>query len=152
MSSAHPPVPHPLAPPEQAARLAWLGLLPFVMGAFLLWLINHPEALAFLALAQVAYGATVLAFLGGIHWGLTMDTHGEPPRARLWSVVPALVGTLAVVMPPHAGLPLVGMMLIVCYLVDRRLYPLAGLGHWLTLRFRLTVASSLSCFMAAAAT
>ena len=139
-------------PPAQAARLSYLGLLPFVLGAALLWLIDHPDAHAFVALAVAAYGATVLAFLGGVHWGLTMDEHGEPPLARWWSIVPPLVGTLAVVMPAFAGLPLVGMMLVVCYLVDRRLYPQARLAHWLTLRFRLTVISSLCCFLAAAAT
>jgi hypothetical protein len=39
----------------------------------------------------------------------------------------------------------------VCYLVDRRVYPAYGLSKWLTLRFRLTLVASMSCFMAAAA-
>jgi len=34
--------------------------------------------------------------------------------------------------------------------VDRKLYPTIGASGWLTLRFRLTVVSSLSCFLAAA--
>jgi Protein of unknown function (DUF3429) len=139
-------------PPADAARLSYLGLLPFVLGAALLWLIDSPEPHAFVALALAAYGATVLAFLGGVHWGLTMNEHGEPPKARRWSVVPPLAGTLAVAMPAYSGLPLVGMMLVVCYLVDRRLYPQAQLAHWLTLRFRLTVVAALCCFLAAAAT
>ncbi len=41
-------------------------------------------------------------------------------------------------------------MLIACYLMDRRLYPLLGVADWLTLRFRLTLVASLSCFLAAA--
>lgn len=139
-------------PPADAARLSYLGLLPFVLGAGLLWLIDSPEPHAFVALALAAYGATVLAFLGGVHWGLTMNEHGEPPVARRWAIVPPLAGTLAVAMPAYSGLPLVGMMLVVCYLVDRRLYPQAHLAHWLTLRFRLTVVAALCCFLAAAAT
>ena len=138
-------------PPAQAARLSYLGLLPFAFGALLAWLVQVPEAHDFVAKAMAVYGAVVLAFLGGVHWGLTMDEHGEPPVARRWSIVPPLVGALAAVVPPFAGLPLVGMMLVVCYLVDRRLYPQARLGAWLTLRFRLTVASVLCCFLAAAA-
>jgi hypothetical protein len=43
-----------------------------------------------------------------------------------------------------------GAMLVVCYLVDRRIYPAQGVSTWLTLRFRLTVVASLSCFVGAA--
>ena len=53
-------------------------------------------------------------------------------------------------MPPHAGLALIGFVLIVCYLIDRKLYPAMGAAGWLTLRFRLTLVASLSCFLAAA--
>jgi hypothetical protein len=146
-------VPERAGPPPQASRLAYAGLIPFVLGAALVWLVYpYPDAHAFVALSLAAYGAAVLAYLGGVHWGLTMDVHGEPPRARLWSVVPPLAGTLAVVMPPYAGLVVLGAMLIVSYLVDRRLYPEAGLGHWLTLRFRLSLIAALCCFLAAAST
>ena len=37
-----------------------------------------------------------------------------------------------------------------CYLVDRKVYPVQGVGAWLTLRFRLSVVASLSCFVGAA--
>lgn len=141
------------APPAQAARLAYAGLIPFVVGTLLLWLVYpYPDAHFFMAEALSAYATAVLAFLGGIHWGLTMDVHGEPPRARLWSVVPALVGSVAVLMPPYAGLVVQGAMLIAAYVVDRRLYPLAGLSHWLTLRFRLTAVAAFCCFLGAAGT
>ena len=53
-------------------------------------------------------------------------------------------------MPAYAGLVVHGVMLIVCYLVDRRVYPAQGAGAWLTLRFRLTAVASLSCFIGAA--
>ena len=41
-------------------------------------------------------------------------------------------------------------MLIVCYVIDRKVYPVHGVGAWLTLRFRLTAVASLSCFLGAA--
>ena len=53
-------------------------------------------------------------------------------------------------LPAHAGLIIAGLSLVACYLVDRRSYPAHGLGAWLTLRFRLTLVASLSCFLAAA--
>jgi len=62
----------------------------------------------------------------------------------------SLACLVAVVMPPYAGLALIGFVLIACYLIDRKLYPAMGTAGWLTLRFRLTVVASLCCFLAAA--
>ena len=67
-------------------------------------------------------------------------------------MVPSLVAWLAVLMPPSAGLVIHGVMLVVCYLVDRRVYPAQGLERWLTLRFRLSAVAALSCFLGAAGT
>ena len=58
----------------------------------------------------------------------------------------------AVMMPPSAGLVIHGLMLIACYLVDRRVYPRHGLAPWLTLRFRLSAVAAMSCFLGAAGT
>jgi hypothetical protein len=55
-------------------------------------------------------------------------------------------------MPAFAGLPLLAMLLVACYLVDRKTWPEAGLRDWMTMRFRLTVVSTLSCLLGAAAT
>ena len=59
---------------------------------------------------------------------------------------------VAVMMPASAGLVVHGVMLLVCYAVDRRIYPTQGLAHWLTLRFRLSAVAALSCFLGAAGT
>ena len=55
-------------------------------------------------------------------------------------------------MPAFAGLPVLALLLIACYLVDRKTWPEAGLREWMTLRFRLTVISTLSCLIGAGAT
>jgi Protein of unknown function (DUF3429) len=137
------------APSPAALRLGYAGLLPFVAGALLVWVVRadaHPYATAMLA----SYAAVIVSFLGGIHWGLAMR-QGTPPQAMLmWGVVPSLVAWVAVVMPAYAGLVVLGAMLVVCYLVDRRVYPAQGVSAWLTLRFRLTAVASLSCFVGAA--
>lgn len=74
-----------------------------------------------------------------------------PDKARFgWGVVPSLFAWVAVVMPAYAGLVVHGVMLVVCYLVDRKVYPRHGIGAWLTLRFRLTAVAALSCFIGAA--
>lgn len=62
--------------------------------------------------------------------------------------MPAWPGVL---MPPHAGLAWLGLVLVGCYVFDRKLYPALGLQTWLTLRFRLSCGAALSCWIAAGA-
>ncbi len=139
----------PPLPPSWAFRLGYAGLLPFALGAALVWLVRE-DAHPYVTAALSAYAAVIVSFLGGIHWGLAFRLP-EPPRALLvWGVVPSLVAWLAVLMPAAAGLVVHGAMLAACYAVDRRIYPTQGVGHWLTLRFRLSAVAALCCFLGAA--
>ena len=134
-----------------AMALGYAGLLPFVAGAALVWLVQG-EAHVYAAMALSAYAAVILSFLGGIHWGLAMRQPVAPLPTLVWGVVPSLVAWVAVVMPAYAGLVVHGVMLVVCYLVDRRIYVAQGIGHWLTLRFRLSMVAAFCCFFGAANT
>lgn len=145
------PAGEPASPPAWAERLGHAGLIPFVAGALLVWLV-WPEAHPYVTLALSAYAAVIVSFLGGIHWGVAMRQPSPPPSLFAWGVVPSLVAWTAVMMPPSAGLVVLGAMLLACYGVDRRLYPPQGMGRWLTLRFRLSAVASLSCFIGAAGT
>lgn len=135
------------APSRQARALGLGGLLPFMAGAA--WLLAgpaDPDAQALAARVLVAYAATIVAFLGGIHWGLAFAGPGGPPAARLvWGVVPSLVAWPALLLPPATGLTLMAGMLVLCYVVDHRVYPRLGLAAWLPLRRRLSVVATLSC-------
>lgn len=142
-------------PPAAATRLAYLGLLPFVLGAAFAWLLSRPEDLQ--AHAQVmqglsSYAAVVIAFLGALQWGAAMQRGDQSVAVYSLAVAPALLAWVAALMPPYAGLVLHGLLLLGCYLMDRLHYPAWGLGAWLTLRFRCTLFASLCCFLAAAAT
>ena len=132
-----------------ALRLRYAGLLPFIAGAALVWLV-YPEVQPYVTLSLAAYAAVVLSFLGGIHWGLAFRQEVPSPGPYAWGVVPSLVAWVGVVMPAYAGLVVLGAMLVITYLVDRRLYPRLGARAWLVLRFRLTAVASLCCFLAAA--
>lgn len=139
-------------PRQLAHRLGYAGLAPLVLGCALIWLIGDRDLdqHAFVSLALSAYAGLLIAFLGGIHWGLSF-ARGLPGRLPLaWGVVAVSLGWLGVLMSPYAGLALHGGVLIACYAMDRRLYPQLGAADWLTLRFRLTAVASLSCFLAAA--
>ncbi len=138
-------------PPRLARQLGAAGLIPFVLGAALIWLV-YPEAQPYVTAATAVYAGCIVAFLGGIHWGLAMRAGHNEPAHFGWSVVPPLVAVLGIMMPPYAGLALLGAMLLVCYAVDRKLLAEQGLNAWLTLRFRLSAVASLSCFIGAAGT
>ena len=137
-------------PGANSLRLGYAGLLPFVLGAVLLWVVRA-DAHPYVAIALSAYAGVIVSFLGGIHWGLGFRARSPEPARFVWGVIPSLVAWIAIVMPPYAGLVVHGVMLVVCYLVDRRVYPVHGLDAWLTLRFRLTAVASTSCFLGAAA-
>jgi hypothetical protein len=139
------------------SRLGFAGLVPFVVLAVLLWLVREPQAAAWLSIALTGYAACVASFLGAIHWGAAFSL-GDSTEATekavqkrhiLWGVVPSILSWIALLMPAFAGLPLMGLILVACYLVDRQMYP-AVWRPWLTLRFRLTVVAVLSCVTGAA--
>lgn len=136
-------------PGLRARQLGYAGLLPFVVGAALIWIVRA-DAQGHASAALSAYAAVILSFLGGIHWGFGIQRREGRAAHFGWAVVPSLVASIAVLMPPRAALVIHGTMLVICYLVDRKLYPAQQAGGWLTLRFRLTVVASLSCFLGAA--
>jgi hypothetical protein len=132
--------------------ILWLGyggLVPFVGLALLMWVVP-PRLQPMMALSLVAYGAVIASFLGGIHWGTGFLMGEAAPRMQfVWGVVPSLVGWLAVLLPARAGLPVLALLLVACYAVDRSTYPAIGLGRWLPMRLQLTVVAALSCSLAA---
>ncbi|HEY1090787.1 MAG TPA: DUF3429 domain-containing protein [Burkholderiaceae bacterium] len=142
----------PVTPHPVGQRLAYWGLLPFVLGTALVWLLAdyNVDAHAYATLCLSVYAGVVLALLGGIHWGLAMHAGGGTGTPFVWGAVPALLGGIATIMPAYAGLVIQGVLLAVCYLVDRRLYLTEGASAWLTLRFRLSAVATLCCFLAAA--
>ncbi|NRF66782.1 DUF3429 domain-containing protein [Aquincola sp. S2] len=144
LTAASPPALSPVA-----LRLGHFGLLPFVLGAALIWLV-HPPALPYVAQGLSSYAALVLALLGGVHWGIGFAQTAPPPSLFAWGSVPAPLAWVAVMMPARSGLVLAGVLLVACYLIDRKVYARHGLGRWLTLRFRLSAVAALSCFLGAA--
>lgn len=134
---------------RSATRLAGAGLLPFVLGAALAWIVR-PDALPYVTEALSAYAAMVLAVLGGVHWALGWRAPAPEPARFVWGSALPLLAWVAGLMRPHAGLVLHGLLLIAAYAIDRKVYPRHGLAPWLTLRFRTSMLAALCCFIGAA--
>lgn len=128
--------------------LGWSGLLPFIGGALAVavappaW---HETALR----ALVAYGAVIVSFLGGIHWGSPADAAHD--GARRWGVMPSLLAW-PLLLVPSSRLALIGVAvsLALCWAVDRARFPAMGLAALLPLRTLLSGVAIVSCLVAAA--
>lgn len=143
----------PARPPAVAQALGYAGLLPFAAGAAAVWTLPAPQQ-AWAVQGLAAYAALIATFLGGIHWGLAMRAPQPPALWLLWGVLPSLLVWGALLALPVWGassaLWALAATLLLCLLVDRRLYPAQGLGGWLGLRWRLTAVAALSCIVGAA--
>lgn len=93
--------------PGTARALILAGLLPFIGLAIGSVVMDGAHA-AMLHLPLVGYGAVILSFVGALHWGiaLTHPTASQRDRTVLmsWSVVPALLGWVALMAPAGADL------------------------------------------------
>jgi hypothetical protein len=94
-------------------------------------------------LLQIGYGATILSFLGGCHWGLAM-TSLTPLKLTgqryVWSVMPCLFAWPTVTMPVEQAAAIQSVLLAFVYLVDRGWFKRGGFPAWyMALRLPLTV-------------
>lgn len=137
------------SPSLWAQRMGYGGVIPFAGLSAAVWL-TPPDTSSHMALALLAYGGSILSFLGAIHWGLTMRAASEPRTTDLvWGVVPSLIAWVAVLLPAASGLLLITASLWACLAVDRHTYPRHGVQGWLAMRLWLTTLASGSCLAAA---
>jgi hypothetical protein len=109
--------------PPAAKLLGGLGAIPFIclgLASLVLEDANRQQV----AFALVVYGALILSFLGGIHWGLAIAGFGPDQvdnatfRRLAWSVVPSLIGWCALLLLPREGLPVLAAAFILLFLFD----------------------------------
>ncbi len=132
-----------------AKQLGYAGLLPFITLAAMLWMVRADLRNA-VTLALTGYGAVIASFLGGVHWGIAQRLSTDAARFHTWwGVAASLLAWVALIVPADVRLPLLGLVLLACYVVDRRSYPRVGLAAWLPLRLHLTIVAVLSCALGA---
>ena len=86
--------------PPPALALGVAGLIPFVSAPA--YMVQMGQFMPLIAQGQLAYGAVILSFLGGVRWG-KLVTPGSPIAATwsqfTWSVTPSLIAWPALLMP-----------------------------------------------------
>jgi|APTNR8051073442_1049403.scaffolds.fasta_scaffold02470_6 hypothetical protein len=144
--------------PATAALLGATGLIPFVAGAVLVWVMPSVYGVP-VGRVVIVYGAVILSFLGGMIWGLAaagLARDPDDPSASsvlAVSVVPSLAAWILVFMPQHIALWGLALAFALLLFVDHwaRTIDLTP-AWWLTLRTRLTAVVVLSLLVAAAET
>jgi hypothetical protein len=101
--------------PQSAAWLGGLGAVPFISLAGMTPFITGPLRLLVVQ-ALVAYGATILSFLGGVHWGLAIGSRDGADPGRL----PARAAWAALLCPQTAGLFILALSIAAMLWVDVR--------------------------------
>lgn len=134
-----------LNPPLLVGALGYGGLLPFVAFAvghlaFAQWPLPWSEWL-------LAYGAVILSFVGALHWAFAMTVKELGLKARsqrfMWSVVPALIGLVALMLGPPLGSTLLVVGFAMAYWQDAVLANQVPLAPWYPrLRARLSLVAS----------
>jgi hypothetical protein len=145
---------HNGASPSMPIALGGAGALPFLLLALMVAIPGPFQGSCQFALT--AYGAVILSFVGALHWAFAMTSGSLQARQRnlyyLWSVVPALLGWMALLVPLVISLLCLLTGFWLHYLLDRRIVTVVSLPVWyLPLRLALTFTVSLSLMVALAA-
>jgi len=124
------------APAKVPVALGLLGLLPFLaagLGAVLL----TPPAAGTAAVVAAVYGAVILSFLGGVHWGFALKGGGA--AAFLWAVTPSLVVFFAAFLPLPFMLAVLSAGFVLTGAVDVTVFSRTGPRWYVRLRIVLTL-------------
>lgn len=126
---------------EPHPYVRWLGyggLLPFFALA-VMSLFASPGLAEWATLALLGYGAVILSFVGALHWtrGLAAGDTTSAARQLTVSVLPALVGWVALLLPIPFGLVCLAVGFGLLYVYDREAWKLWP--GFLSLRSHLTV-------------
>ncbi len=121
-----------------AKTLGYAGLIPFIIFSIGSWtgLPYITDSIPIL----IAYAAIIFSFMGAIYWGVVMSSKDEQGgKYFIASVLPALVGWLALLVPVLFALIFLLVGFILLFVYDRYVEKSLGLPNWyIPLRMRLT--------------
>ena len=128
-----------------ACLLGYFGLIPFVVPAVLIFLVE-PDIANMLESMQFAYAGLIISFMGGVQWGYAVkQTDASRPWQYLVSVLPTLIiffvlSLILILEPLHITGIMVGLLLIQA-IIDQRVV----VEKWFVkLRWILTAVATIS--------
>lgn len=131
--------------PRAALALGWSGVIPFALLSTLTF-VGVSDWNGTQGPFLVAYGAVILSFMGGIHWGLaravpsTMSVNRQTAMLIV-SVLPALTGWVATMFPISCALIVLSVSFLALLAFDLWSVREGGAPSWYArLRRHLTTA------------
>ena len=125
--------------PKAASWLGGLGLAPFVYFALVVEHLDLGMKVS-ASFALVAYGAVILSFLGGIHWGLAIASATVSWSRLGLSTLPSLIAWAALIIPFAQGVLLLAISFACALAIDWRATNVGEAPAWYPkLRWPLTV-------------
>lgn len=130
-----------------ASNLGFVGLFPFMALAAAVFAPGAHQAIASDAL--LAYGATILSFIGGIYWGLAIARPAlSPSKGALFlivGVIPQLLGWVALMLPVPFGQFVIAAAFLALLAADRAAVRAGIAPGWFTrLRWPLSCAAAIA--------
>ena len=132
--------------PAAALWLGGLGLIPFLALVIALWLGSPAWREPAWAVLH-GYAAIILSFIGAVHWGATLRENDAKRlwQAMGWSVVPALLAWVTLMLPHRQGVALLLLGFAAQYLMDRRAVAMGWLPVWYGRLRRVLTAGVAGC-------
>lgn len=136
--------------PAGAQALGLAGLVPFVAAALATLLLPEAGQRELAGRVLLGYGAVILSFLGGVHWGLVLrDRPAQPFRPLAIGVLPSLLGWGSLFLPHEQALAVQVACFGGFWLYEHRVLGPAVLpAEYLALRRWLTLAVCASLALA----
>ena len=108
-----------------ARILGYAGALPFLCGAA-----AASRHMPIFGIAPtdflLSYGAVILSFLGGLHWGRVITSPNASGRSDsawlIWSVCPPLLGWAALLLPVKISAVVLSLCFLAALQIDQRLF------------------------------
>ena len=116
-----------------ATLLSSLGAVPFVFSAIIYMFATSGSTTESWSIAlYVTYGAIILSFLGGIHWGLAISSdQALDPALLATSTLVALLAWLSLLFSNHRlEISIIGLGFLFQLLVDYYLFKMAYYDPW----------------------
>ncbi|MEX2367546.1 MAG: DUF3429 domain-containing protein [Pseudohongiellaceae bacterium] len=116
---------------RRAIILTFAGTLPFLLGAFFLWLDFFPTFLpASIKHIVHSYAVVITSFICGIHWGIHLQVPGRLPLFIISVVIALVMWASLLVMGTASGLFITLLGFFVLWLLDFRILALKMIPPW----------------------
>ena len=138
------------SPPKIALWLGGLGALPFLALTVVACVAAEGVALAAVE-AEIAYGAVILSFIAGAHWGfashfITGSSTATAGKLLGFSVLPSLMGWVALLLPTPWSAALLGATFAAILFLDRWAVTMSFAPIW-WMRLRLPLSATVATLL-----